>query len=249
MSAVAETTGLYVYGVVAAEHRTGVEPATVEEGTLAALVAAVPLAEFGEEALSERLNDRAWLEAHVVAHQEVLAAVASSAPVVPFRFGTIFRGEEEVRAMLRARADELTAALERVRGRVEVGVKAWAAARPVEPPSAPSSAAAGRSYLEQRLDARQRAETDAQHLGEVAREAFNRLLRLADDGVANRPQPPELSGRQEAMILNAAFLVADPDRLHAEVEQLAEEYRAEGISFELTGPWPAYNFVAVGEET
>jgi gas vesicle protein GvpL/GvpF len=45
------------------------------------------------------------------------------------------------------------------------------------------------------------------------------------------------------MLLNGAYLVPDGDeRFAAEVARLAEEHADAGITFELTGPWPPYNF-------
>jgi len=67
---------------------------------------------------------------------------------------------------------------------------------------------------------------------------------LAVAGVVNRPQPRELSGRADEMFLNAAYLVASDDTsLIAAVGELDAAYRRLAISFELTGPWPPYNFV------
>jgi Gas vesicle synthesis protein GvpL/GvpF len=242
MSAVAEATALYVYGVVESSAPVGAR--VVEEGALAAVVAEVPLSEFGDGVLEERLNDRAWLEAHVRQHQDVLEGVSATATVVPFRFGTIYNDVDALRAMLRAREDELMAALERVRGRTEVGVKAWAGEDRVEEAAAPSS---GRAYLEQRLGAQERARTATARLADAAREAHERLVAHAEDAVANRPQPRELTGRDDTMILNGAYLVADVEPIRREVEELTRAYGADGITFELTGPWPPYNFVGEAE--
>ena len=61
--------------------------------------------------------------------------------------------------------------------------------------------------------------------------------------VANRPQPRELTGRSEAMLLNGAYLVrAGDDLLRGEVERLATEHSSNGVEYELTGPWPPHNF-------
>src|SRR4051795_8969922 len=127
MIAAPGTTAWYVYGVVDAS--ATLAPGRlrlVQDGPLAAVVSAVPLSEFAEEALAERLNDRVWLEAHARDHEDVLQRMADHTTVVPFRFGVIYRDLEDVAAMLRDRQPELTSALERVRGRIEVGVKAWA---------------------------------------------------------------------------------------------------------------------------
>ena len=47
------------------------------------------------------------------------------------------------------------------------------------------------------------------------------------------------------MLLNAVYLVQreNAGRLESAVEELREEHGPLGFSFELTGPWPAYNFV------
>jgi len=245
VSAVAEQTAWYVYGVVESSFASTLEARVVEEGELAAVVDVVPLAVFGEQALEEHLNDRAWLETHARAHQEVLQEISLAGPVVPFRFGTIYHESDDVRGMLRARETELTTALARVRGRVEIGVKAWAGPPPVQPARAPAT---GRAYLEQRLGAQERVRAASAQLAETARDSHLRLLSCAVEGVANRPQPRELTGRDEAMILNGAYLVADVEPIRHEIERLSADYEAQGISFELTGPWPPYNFVDEGGE-
>ena len=246
------TTAWYVYGVVDASAR--LPPGRlrlVEEGALAAVAGAVPLSEFGEEALADRLNDRRWLEAHVREHEEVLQRLAAGSTVVPFRFGAIYRQLDDIAAMLQERRADFTAALARVRGRIEIGVKGWAERELVSASlgDVAPQAASGRAYLERRLTERQRAQQVTALLADIARDAHGRLLGHADEGVANRTQPPELTGRAETMILNGAYLVgADGAELAAEVAALEAEHRGRGISFETTGPWPPHNFVEPREE-
>src|SRR5262249_52664587 len=154
----------------------------LEDGPLAAVVSAVPLSVFGEEPLAERLNDRTWLEAHAREHEDVLRRVGADSTVVPFRFGVIYRDLADVAAMLRERQTELTSALERVRGRIEVGVKVWADGGQAEAPPAGQTAegAGGRAYLERRLGEQLRTKQRGEQLGEIARAAHERLLRHAD---------------------------------------------------------------------
>jgi hypothetical protein len=47
------------------------------------------------------------------------------------------------------------------------------------------------------------------------------------------------------MVLNGVYLVGDHDRerFHAEVQALEAEFAPLSVALELTGPWPAYNFV------
>jgi hypothetical protein len=73
---------------------------------------------------------------------------------------------------------------------------------------------------------------------------YDSVAAHAVDGVVNRPQPRELTGRKERMVLNAAFLVdAGSAAIPAELEALARQLDRFGVTLELTGPWPAHNFV------
>jgi hypothetical protein len=125
-------------------------------------------------------------------------------------------------------------------------VKAWRTKAPAADTAAPVT---GRAYLERRLDERARAAQEAAVVEEALREAHTRFLVLAEDGVLNRPQPRELTGRDDEMVLNAAYLVAaDDTSLVDEVAAAGDRYRELGLVFEITGPWPPHNFVEPGDE-
>jgi hypothetical protein len=264
--AASPATGWYVYGVVdaaaeslddAVSAQAGVgsgELQIVRAGPLGAVVGAVPLDEFGDDALHDRLNDRQWLEEKARLHEAVLQAVVERTPVVPLRFGAIYHDLTDVSALLEERRDRFQSSLDFVRGRVEIGVKGWAERGRVESAlereSGRDRAAtpSGRAYLEQRrgeIASREQASTE---IREAALAAHERLCALAVAAVANRPQPRELTGRDDEMILNAAYLVARDDTcLVDEVAALDAAFRSRGITFEVTGPWPPHNFVEGAE--
>jgi gas vesicle protein GvpL/GvpF len=228
-------TGWYVFGIVPSDAVPAAGTYLVERGPLAAVSAEVSLAEFGEDVLPERLNDRAWLEDKVRVHEGVLQSFVGVTPVVPLRFGAIYRDVDDVRRLLAERGERFEEVLERVSGRVELGVKAWFDPAHVQR----TTAGSGREYLQRRRDEL----ASSRDAASVAAAAHARLAAAADAAVVNRPQPRELTGRDEQMLLNGAYLVPDGDeRFAAEVALLAEEHAAAGITFELTGPWPPYNF-------
>jgi hypothetical protein len=252
-------TGWYVYGVVLsddipADVLRSSQLRLVRRGALAAVVGPVDLDEFGEQEIVERLNDAAWLEEKARAHDAVLDRIGREAAVVPLRFGAIYRRLDDVTELLDERREALTEALDRVRGCVELGVKAWVdrerLQRALEPEQGPPDEpqGAGRAYLRRLQAERDVATRTAALLRDVASAAHERLLRVAVAGVANRPQPRELTQRAEPMLLNGAYLVrSGDDALQREVCALADELAELGIAFELTGPWPPYNFVASDE--
>lgn len=242
-------TALYVYGVAeddaALARLEDVE--LIRHGGLVAVVREVPLDEYGESILPQRLNDREWLERNARAHEDVLQAAAAIAPVVPLRFGAIYRSREQVEGMLDDRAAEFRAAIGRIRGHVEFGVKAWVDTavleRAVGPAEESAAAGQGAAYLQRRKQEQERSREVAARCAALAEEAHERLSSVSPAAVANRPQPRELTGRSEPMLLNGAYLVPDgDDRLHQEVKRLREEHSAFGVEYELTGPWPAHNF-------
>lgn len=249
--------GWYLFGVVAGDASVdgGADVLLVREGSIAGVASRVPLEEFDESVLPERLGDAAWLEAKVRTHEQVLEGVLESASVVPCRFCTVYRTEDELRHFLSERGDDLSAALSHVEGRVELGVKAFVdrerfasggagrneAIRELAEDA--SRAEGGRAYLEMRRLEQLVTEELGRFKGEVAGHLHEQLLTAADDGVQLNLQRPEVTGRDEEMLFNGAYLVADRARFERALGNLADEYRDHGVELELTGPWPPYNFV------
>ena len=257
-----EATGHYVYGVVPTGVRTpvelvGVEPTAtverIEDGGLAALVSEVPLTEFGEEALRENLNDVAWLEEKARAHEDVLEAALAAGAVVPLRLCTVFAGEDKVRRMLVREHDVLVDALDRLDGRAEWGVKAYADRGAVEREAlarfgdaeGEDEVSAGTAYMNRRRrEARAREEVE-EIADEWARSIHARLAAIASEALLNPLQRPELSGHDGEMFLNGVYLLAhaEAQAFRGAVESMVGEFDRRGVEILLTGPWPAYNFV------
>jgi Gas vesicle synthesis protein GvpL/GvpF len=258
--------GIWAYCVTAPgepfpEGLAGVHPSgsveRIEHDRLAAVVSRVPLSEFGEEPLRRNLNELEWLERVARRHEEVLERALERATIVPLRLCTIFQDEDGVRRMLDEQRTTLTAALERLTGRQEWGVKLL-----VDRPALEAAArdrtedvdaveedlderSAGGAYmLRRRLERRVREAADRLAVS-VADDVHARLQDWASDAVLNPPQNRELSGHEGEMLLNGAYLVetAKVVRLGELVTELQDRYGELGATLELTGPWPPYNFV------
>jgi hypothetical protein len=263
-----ESTGQawWTYCILAAADRdvvqpgaSGVEPSggleVVQEGPLAAVVSAVPLAEFSDERLREHLNDAEWVERVARAHEGVLERVLEKATILPLRLCTLYRDKPGVARMLREQEAALRQALAMLEGRSEWGVKLFAdpdrlietvAADAGDVDRGADDEPTGTAYLARRRRERAAGE-QASELGDaVAREVHGRLERLAHDSRTNPLQRPEVHGRDARMLLNGAYLV--PSERQREFEQavysLREQWEPRGFELELTGPWPPYNFVS-----
>ncbi|MFD9895443.1 GvpL/GvpF family gas vesicle protein [Amycolatopsis sp. NPDC059027] len=219
---------------------------TVDCAGLSAVVSPVPAAEFGEAALRANLENLGWLEEVARRHNDVVAEAARRATTLPFRLATIYLDRQRVHDVLRSGAERIGAALDRVEGRSEWGVKVYAesTARAVEQPVVPSGSAdpPGRSYLRKRLAERRSRDAGWARAEATAAEVDRALGALAVDRRAHRPQSTRLSGGGEQNVLNVAYLVGD-----AGVESFlakADELRAAAgeCRVELTGPWVPYSF-------
>jgi hypothetical protein len=169
-------------------------------------------------------------------HERVVERMMADRAVLPMRFGSKLPDEAALRDVLATRQQELLATLERVRGRIEVGVRAMQpvggdpASNNSRPVASVPIAATGREYLEAKLRDGRRVEREAAALHEP----------LASLAVAVSRQP----GRAPDELLRASYLIEAPvlARFRATVERLQRTHP--GAAILCTGPWPPYSFVA-----
>ncbi|MFF8948900.1 GvpL/GvpF family gas vesicle protein [Streptomyces sp. NPDC014940] len=235
------TAGPYVYGIVAVDHPVparlrGVgRPAAPLEllpvGATAAVVSAAPVP------LRARRRD-------LLAHQEVLLALALDGPVLPMRFGMLAPDAEAVRGQLEAGHERNVHALERLAGRVEMNVKVLPAtgalaALVAEEPRIRELREAARDHPGYEANLRLGeavAHTLARRAADVAQRIVPELAALA----AARATGPQVA---EA-VSNMSFLVdrRDVPDFRAAVDRVSGRYR-DRAELRLAGPLPCYSFV------
>jgi hypothetical protein len=181
----------------------------------------------------------------------VIDAIWRHGPVAPLRLATVYLDDDNVRAALDANEEAFTAALDRVRGRSEWGVKAYAAApseaAEAEPDGRGGAPATGpgRAYLLRKRAERDRAVRARQDVQDAAEELHRSLGAASVAGHRYPPQDPRLSGQRDDMVLNAAYLVED-DAATAFRDAVAG-WRSPHLRVELTGPWAPYSFASLEE--
>lgn len=240
-------------------------PAAIEEDStlewilnhhLAALVSRVSLTTYNEESLAEHLTDATWTAIRAMRHETVVEFVAKRASVVPLRFGTIYLERDGIEKTLSDRSRALEGIIEQLRGREEWGVNIYSdravllstiiSVSPVlrEMVERSRQASPGQSYLMQKkIDALKVDEARAE-LNRIVGQIEQRLKEQSDDARRLRILKVETSEHGE-LKAKFAFLVKRPgfEEFRDAAEGLAQEHQAAGIRLELTGPWPAYNFV------
>ncbi|MDQ4117262.1 MAG: GvpL/GvpF family gas vesicle protein [Actinomycetota bacterium] len=229
------------HGVVADLRGIGDRPVRlVEDGDVAAVVGSVPAAEFSAEQIDARLQDLEWITDTARAHHRVVDAVGAHAVVAPFALATVYLDDHRVEQVLQERRDSFAAVLDRLRGRAEWGLKAWAPSPPSR--SGTGRAASGTEYLRRRRTALRESERATDAAFDAAETLHAAAAEGSDAARRHRLHEPALSGRSEPMVLNGAYLVEIDrvDRWRAAVEEAAS---ASGLAVEVTGPWVPYSFV------
>jgi Gas vesicle synthesis protein GvpL/GvpF len=248
-----DDVGVWAYAVIRGDsaddriaglHGVAGEPVRgLAAADLTAAVGTVGLGEFGEEALRRNLEDLDWLAAKARAHDAVISAIAWSGPVIPVRMATVYLDDARVVQLLENRHDDFHAALDRLTGREELGVKAYADPKKLAGQGAQDTEGqSGTAYLLRR----RRELVSQQEAYRVAAAEAERmhaaLLAHAVDGKRKPATDRSLSGRDAWTVLNGTYLVdkSSVDEFRAAVAAVDEQ--STGIELEITGPWPPYSF-------
>ncbi|MGQ0714993.1 MAG: GvpL/GvpF family gas vesicle protein [Gemmatimonadaceae bacterium] len=256
---------LYAYAVVPASLDASGAPAGIDDeevravvgGDVAALVSSVEREAYAPDRVELMTEEVGWVAPRASAHDAVVTWAGDRGAVVPLPIFTMFHDEARVRQMLRDRAAELRATLDRVGAAQEYGLRIFRlddalsrhvstlSPRVAELEQQARDANPGQRYLlERKIDSERRSE-GRRIAADAARESFETLAPLAIEAV--REALPT-KGRDDATgvaILNAFFLVRH-DALEAfqrALTTIVREHERHGFRFDFTGPWPPYHFV------
>ncbi len=233
----------------------------IEQNGLFAVVSAISLKAFSEDTLEKNMMDVAWLAPLAKRHEEVIEFVMTHnladhsgiTPVVPLRFCTIYKCPEALFEAVMPHKEKILDFLEYTSNKAEWAVKIFCDQKTFMDghdkiisgtTHEPASLLPGENYLLAKKMRRIREETFTVDIQRILSDIHctvsphvdcHRFLRCADKGIHGRPLD---------MVMNTAFLVEQQTLpvFQDVVDTLAEKYKAHGFVFELTGPWPPYNF-------
>ena len=252
--------GHYVYAIIGNDFELpagkGIDPDRpihcVSYQDIRAVVSNVSLSEFSEEAFS----NKEWLMVKVQAHQGILDELSAARTAIPMRFCTIYSSEHLVHEMLEEHHDDFASALARLEGKREWGVKAYCASHILSDRVAQISdvvkslnseiaekSEAAAYFTKKRIEDAILSEKE-RITNEVVQESHNSLWMRSWEAVVNPLQDRDVTQREDDMVLNGAYLVSQDcvEAFQTELDELRKKYAEFGFSYELSGPWPPYNF-------
>lgn len=223
--------------------------------SLGAIVSPVPIADYGEGALEERLGNASWAAVRVMRHEQVVEHFANHASIIPLRFGTIYLRRDRVEQMLEENYAEFLSIIKRFKGKEEWGVNVYVtrsvlmeAVTTISPrlrefAEQAETASPGQAYLLRKKIETLRADETRVEI-KRATSGIERELATYSDGSSRLRVMKDETAEQGEVAAKLAFLVSRArfDEFRAAAETMAEKYAASGFKLELTGPWPAYNF-------
>lgn len=214
------------------------------------VVCDAPMDAYSGENIEAHLNDLDWVGARAVGHESVVEHLAGKYPTIPMKLFTLFASDARAAEQLRADEKRLGRVFERIGGCAEWGLRVsfdeLAARKKAESEArAESRGNSGTAFL---LQKKKQKDVAVQLLGRAQKEVdavFDALTRLARQSRRRPPGKAEVGAR---ILLEAAFLVPAADRKKFEkaVAGHTAALAPGGYTVALTGPWPAYNFVAEG---
>ena len=215
----------------------------------------------GPEA-ERNLANLEWLTPIVLAHDAAVSALSSQAPFYPARFGTLFSSEERIFELINAVEPTLQAFLDSLGKKREWGVKCFvnwpdantAYALDHQDDQIPSPTT-GTNYLKARQMKKVRdAATQVWMIEklEVVRSYFQtRFADVVERSIPKNPDDDKAEKEDREWVGNFALLASE-DQANDLLGVLAKTGQPEIfgttvreidlLSFEITGPWPAYSF-------
>lgn len=217
--------------------------------------------EFSEENFKRNLSDIEWLENNAREHVEVINILMEQKTVIPFKFGTIFHAEASLQKFITDYSDSLLENFHHIKGKEEWSVKIYCdrklLSQQIDELSAETAAlekqimasSPGKAFLLKR----KKSELIENEMDRICKNYgqnyYNEFKNLSVSTNLNNLLPKEFTGREDTMILNAAFLVnkTKVDDFKKTIEALGEKDGNSGFFIETTGPWPPFSFIYIKE--
>lgn len=223
---------------------------------LYAVISRVSADEFNEENLKKNLSNMDWLEQKVRAHMKVISQIMNFSTVIPFKFGTVFEKEDNLKKMLEGEVQFFKDKMAELDGKEEWAVKLYCNFETLNKKMNEISdeikqldqeifsSSKGKAFLlKKKRNELIKKEADKK-ICEYGQHCFDNLKGCAEGAVLNKLLPREVTEKENEMILNSVYLVIKKkvEDFLGLVEELKNKYSEIGFEFDCTGPWPPYNF-------
>jgi len=175
-------------------------------------------------------------------HEAIISRIMRDYDLLPMSFSTICESYEGVASILEKYYGQFRENLDRVSGRIELGVKVFFrfGANAEEPPKE-RAASSPREYMMNLYGKYEQRKKAEEELFSVIETFHEKLLGIAADCRYTKPMKNNL-------VFNASYLVEKgrKNEFDTAIEEITAEYPAFRINY--SSPWPAYHFIKIVRE-
>lgn len=270
---VVETDFLYLYGVIPTTEleESGI-PAVIGIDQknvfslifkeLAAIITPVNAQKFSQQHLDLQIKDSEWLKEKAVHHHECIATIHHQFTVLPMTFCTIFQNEKNLKSLLNDQYDMILNKLNFLKGKLEWNIKLYCSMdmaisyvvkhnhAVVELRESLPAMPKGKQFImKKKLEQLIAAELELEQ-SRWWKEIEAQLTSIYSDSKLRKNWGKEMTERQDDMIVNCDFLIntADSEQFLNKVQEIEQNFKNFGCTFQVTGPWPPYHFSKIEKE-
>ncbi len=224
----------------------------LQHGDLAVAFSEVP---WRVATLNKEVRETSWVAKRVREHECVVEEVMQKQAILPVKFLTLFKSQKSLLEGLNPHLTELDNYLEDMKDKQEWALKVYcnksqSLKHLLKTETLPEKmlhkklSTPGAQYLQTKRIEESAKERLESNLCGFIQEVCEALTPFSVERVILKVHDKKITQRIEDMLLNGAFLVTKRmlKAFKGKVKDLKENYRPWGFLFELTGPWPPYNF-------
>ncbi|MEW6623885.1 MAG: GvpL/GvpF family gas vesicle protein [Bacillota bacterium] len=265
--------GLYAYCVLGNIYdnkrillNEGIDPKfpvyVINYAAFGAAVSKVSLAEFGEDALHENIqNNLKWVENKARSHSFIIEVLSDNHDVIPFRFCTIYNNEHNILKMLQNQYSQFCELLEKINNKSEWTLKVICNiekfnAKIVQEKSLELdrqllSKSRGAAYLlKKKFDALIKEEVE-NCLTSSVNSIYNSVaVKFGEDIVVDNNPVHETADKNIRCLQKWSLLINKnhKDSFLGKIQEINRTISQEGLYIDLTGPWPPYSFTVLNNK-
>lgn len=216
----------------------------------------------GEKIKNKLLDDPKWAEENIRRHHEVIDCAFQMSVVIPMKFGVIYKTKVSLAEMLKRYYRQYKTLIFRLQDKKEWGVKAYLDHKKFieglkkknkeiqKLEEIRSSVQEGMKWYAERKIDKIVADESEEEIEKELQYLVEKLEGRAENVRLNEALSKDIQTPARDMILNAACLVKNDalQRFRDLFQELAKDAMEKGITLELSGPWPPYNFVDIKNE-
>lgn len=225
---------------------------------LAAVVSKVELGKFKlHTTAASNEVDMGWIEEKARTHERIVEQLMKDNDLLPAKFCSIVSSEEGLKAFLADNYHEYVRAFQRLKGREEWSVKAYLSIEKLKQFIADNTPEIREriemlsfmsdtsTYLIKRKIDNMISERTDKHFEALVVYIAKALRAVSECEAFSKLESPKCQQMENPIVFKASYLVekAMLQSFNQQLNELSDELEPEGITFEISGPWPPYTFV------